>query len=101
MNGFCRLYGIPFHPQVWTEVNHTIVNRVSGSDGWEVEGEEVEVVEEIAEVIEETIEETDESLDLSSLTKSELKDLCDDQGIDYKSLDTKTTLLGLLQSDEE
>jgi hypothetical protein len=35
-------------------------------------------------------------VDLSGLTVKELKVLCDDRGIDYKSKDTKATLLGYL-----
>ena len=91
MLGFCRLYGIPFHPQVWTEVNNTIASRVSNSDGWEVEGQDTE----------ESTEVVDESIDLSTLSKAELKALCDEQGIVYKSLDTKATLISFLQTDDE
>lgn len=35
-------------------------------------------------------------VDLSGMTVAQLKQLCDDRGIDYKSKDTKATLLGRL-----
>ena len=36
-----------------------------------------------------------------SMTKSELQSLCDERGLEYSKLDTKSTLLGLLSSEEE
>ena len=107
MLGFCRIYGKEFHPQVWTEVGEKFVRKVQNADGWEIEGEEPEVV--LEEVIEEVIEEEEEvieveedsdeeeGLDLTTLTKKELQALCDEQGLSYKSLDNKSTLIGLLE----
>jgi len=102
MEGFCRLYGIEFHPLIWTEVNNTVRVKVQNSSAWEVEGAEPVVEEVVEEAIEETVEEVvDVSIDLSSLSKSELKALCDDQGLEYKSMSTKAILIELLQTDDE
>ena len=72
--GFARIYGQEFPNGVWVEANAQTVLKVTGAEGWEVEGEEitetVEVVEEtIEEVVEETVEVVDEVVDLSKLTK--------------------------------
>ena len=110
MLGFCRIYGKEFHPQVWTEVGDKFVRKVQNAAGWEIEGEEPEVVpevvleeveEEVIEVEEEVIEveedsDEEEGLDLTTLTKKELQALCDEQGLSYKSLDNKSTLIGIL-----
>lgn len=97
--GFCRVYGIEFHPMRWTEVSDTIVKRVENSADWDVEG--AEPVEEVVEVVEEAVEETSDDTDLSALTKKELQGLCDEAGLTYKSLDTKAALISLLDSGDE
>ena len=102
--GFCRLYGIEFPPNVWKDVNAVVANKVRNATGWETEGEEPvveETVEEVEEVVEEAVEETSDDTDLSTLTKKELQGLCDEAGLTYKSLDTKATLISLLDSGDE
>tara|TARA_B100000287_G_C20291897_1_gene646229 strand:- start:11 stop:373 length:363 start_codon:yes stop_codon:yes gene_type:complete len=112
--GLVRLYGIEFPPNVWKEVGPVILTKVRGAEGWEIENETLEesteevleetVVEETEELVEEAVEESDEesdgeeeSVDLSLLTKKELQALCDEKGLEYKKLDSKATLLELLQ----
>ena len=57
--GFARLYGREFPNGVWVEANAQMVLKVSGAEGWEVEGEETtETVEVVEETIEEVVEET-------------------------------------------
>ena len=109
LKGFCRVYGREFYPNMWTEVPDDWLPRLSNDAGWEIEGE---TTEETTETVEETVEETvvveeEESSDEAqqepslSMTKSELQALCDERGLEYSKLDTKSTLLGLLSSEEE
>ena len=105
VNGFCRIYGKEFYPNMWTEVPDDWLPRLSNDNGWEIEGE---TTEETTETVEETVVvEEEESSDEAqqepslSMTKSELQALCDERGLEYSNLDTKSTLLGLLSSEEE
>ena len=49
---------------------------------------------------EESSDEAQEEPSLS-MTKKELQALCDEKGLEYSKLDTKSTLLGLLSGEEE
>ena len=109
--GMARLYGMEFAPMTWYEVSPAILNKVKNAEGWETESlliEEpvAEVVEEVEELLEEVVEEVEEteevaeeevSVDLGSLTKKELQTLCKEKDIEFKSFDSKTTLLSLLE----
>ena len=110
LKGFCRVYGKAFYPNMWTEVPDDWLPRLSNDKDWEIETEET--VEETTELVEETVEETlvveeEESSDEAqeepslSMTKKELQALCDEKGLEYSKLDTKSTLLGLLSGEEE
>jgi len=114
MKGFCRIYGRPFYPEKWTEVPDDWLPRLSNDKDWEIETSEEtsEETTEVEETVEETVEEIveveeEESSDEAqqepslSMTKKELQSLCDDRGIEYSKLDTKSTLLGLLSGEEE
>tara|TARA_R110000744_G_scaffold344964_1_gene450362 strand:+ start:95 stop:415 length:321 start_codon:yes stop_codon:yes gene_type:complete len=98
--GMARLYGMEFAPMTWYEVSPAILNKIKNADGWETESLLIE--EPVAEVVEE-VEETEEvaeeevSVDLGSLTKKELQTLCKERDIEFKSFDSKTTLLSLLE----
>ena len=102
VKGFCRVYGREFYPNVWTEVPDDWLPRLSNDTGWEIEGETTEETVEETLVVEEE-ESSDEAQEEPSLsmTKSELQSLCDERGLEYSKLDTKSTLLGLLSSEEE
>ena len=92
---------------MWTEVPDDWLPRLSDDKDWEIE----DLTEETTELVEETVEETlvveeetsDEALEEPSLsmTKKELQALCDEKGLEYSKLDTKSTLLGLLSGEEE
>ena len=108
LKGFCRVYGKEFYPNMWTEVPDDWLPRLSNDKDWEIE----DLTEETTELVEETVEETlvveeeqssDEALEEPSLsmTKKELQALCDEKGLEYSKLDTKSTLLGLLSGEEE
>ncbi len=113
LNGFCRVYGKEFYPNLWTEVPDDWLPRLSNDSDWEIETEETveETTELVEESLEETVEETlvveeetsDEAQEEPSLsmTKKELQALCDEKGLEYSKLDTKSTLLGLLSGEEE
>ncbi len=98
LNGFCRVYGKEFYPNLWTEVPDDWLPRLSNDSDWEIETEET--VEETLVVEEETSDEAQEEPSLS-MTKKELQALCDEKGLEYSKLDTKSTLLGLLSGEEE
>lgn len=101
LGGFCRIYGQEFNEQ-WKTVGQNIYMKVRNAPNWEIKNlneSNEEVVEE--EPTEEEVEVVDEVIDLSTLSKKELQALCDEQGIQYKSLDTKATLLSLLSDEEE
>jgi len=108
--GMARLYGMEFAPMTWYEVSPAILNKVKNAEGWETESSLIEepvaeVVEEVEELLEEVVEEVEEteevaeevSVDLGSLTKKELQTLCKEKDIEFKSFDSKTTLLSLLE----
>ena len=114
LKGFCRVYGKEFYPNMWTEVPDDWLPRLSNDSDWEIETEETveETTELVEESLEETVEETlvveeEESSDEAqeepslSMTKKELQALCDEKGLEYSKLDTKSTLLGLLSGEEE
>ena len=113
LKGFCRVYGKAFYPNMWTEVPDDWLPRLSNDSDWEIETEETveETTELVEESLEETVEETlvveeetsDEAQEEPSLsmTKKELQALCDEKGLEYSKLDTKSTLLGLLSGEEE
>ena len=93
---------------MWTEVPDDWLPRLSNDKDWEIE----DLTEETTELVEETVEETlvveeEESSDEApeepslSMTKKELQALCDEKGLEYSKLDTKSTLLGLLSGEEE
>jgi len=102
LNGFCRVYGKEFYPNMWTEVPDDWLPRLSNDAGWEIEGETTEETVEETLVVEEE-ESSDEAQEEPSLsmTKKELQGLCDEKGLEYSKLDTKSTLLGLLSGEEE
>jgi hypothetical protein len=93
--GMCRIYGREYH-SAWTEVNPQVLLKIRGAKGWEIRGETIE--ETVEEVIEEVI---DEVVELTTLTKKALQSLCDEQGLEYKAFDNKSTLVSLLSDEEE
>jgi len=98
--GNCRIYGKEYG-RTWTEASAQVVLKVSGANGWEIEGAEEPVLEATVEEVLETVEVVDEEIDLSKLTKKELQALCDEAGHSYKAFDTKSTLISLLSDEEE
>jgi|6_EtaG_2_1085325.scaffolds.fasta_scaffold46220_3 hypothetical protein len=93
LGGFCRIFGREYHTsRGWYEVNESVLKKVRNAPNWEVEGAEP-VVEEV-----EVVEETSDDTDLESLSKKELQAMCDELGISYRKLDSKSVLLSSLQS---
>ena len=108
LKGFCRVYGKEFYPNMWTEVPDDWLPRLSNDKDWEIEGLTEETTEEtVEETVEETLVVEEETSDEAqeepslSMTKKELQALCDEKGLEYSKLDTKSTLLGLLSGEEE
>lgn len=93
LGGFCRLFGKEYHTsRGWYDVNEQIVKKIQNAPDWEIQSAEP-IVEEV-----EVVEETSDDTDLTSLTKKELQAMCDELGISYRKLDSKSMLLTSLQS---